>query len=72
MKIELIYQDGNLSGYDMIPENEEDREVIGAVRDLNFWGIDETVIRYNGRLSDEEDNILKLRWRQKRFLDKKQ
>ena len=48
MKIELIMKDGNPVGYKIIPETLEEKETVGTVRDLIFFGFEDTVIKYNG------------------------
>lgn len=68
MKIEYIIKDERPVGYKLVPENDEDREKLGVVRDLHFFGHDDTYIRYNGieltdtDLGKSQDNIKSLKF----------
>lgn len=49
MKIELIKNDeGNPIGWSIIPETSEDDNTIATMRDLQFFGMDDTAIEYDG------------------------
>lgn len=68
MKVELVYnKEGKVAGYDMFPETEQDVNTINAVRDMHFWGLNDTAIEYAGRKAAENDDIIKLRWRQRKY-----
>jgi hypothetical protein len=71
MKIELKIIKGRAVGYDMIPETSEDKEILGTVRDMIFFGIDETSIKYDGieLIGDGKkavENLSKLKFIQKK------
>ena len=73
MKIEIVKDEkGYAIGWDIVPETKEDDETIATMRDLTFFGLDETAVRYDGvRLKKEEDgkvlgNISKLCFKQKK------
>lgn len=73
MKIEIVLNEkGNPIGWDIIPETTEDDNTIATMRDLQFFGIDDTSIRYDGMvLLDDEvgkelGNIEKLCFKQKK------
>ena len=71
MKIELRQIDNEVVGYDIIAETKEDSLVMGNVRNLHFFGFDDTYIRYNGMLSgegEEERLVKKLSFIQERFV----
>lgn len=48
MKIDLTMKDGKPIGYSIIPETAEEKETVGTVRDLIFFGFDDTRIVYDG------------------------
>jgi hypothetical protein len=73
MKIEIVKDDKGLSiGWDIVPETKEDDNTIATMRDLTFFGIGDTHIKYDGmRLKKDEDgkslgNIEKLCFKQKK------
>jgi hypothetical protein len=72
MLIEIITdENGDAIGWDISPETSEDNETLATMRDLQFFGIDDTAIKYDGiELEDEQagkvlGNLSKLRFRQK-------
>jgi len=69
MKITIIRDGKRAIGYTMTKETEEDDKVISIIRDLIFFGFDDTAIKYNGRnsSSDEEDDVKTLSWIQKKY-----
>lgn len=74
MKIELKKIDNIVVGYDIIAETKEDSLVMGNVRNLHFFGFDDTYIRYNGMISgegEEERLVKKLSFIQEKFTNEK-
>lgn len=69
MKITIIRKKGKPVGYTMTKENDEDDNTIRIIRDMIFFGFDDTAIKYNGRhsSSDEEDDVKTLSWIQKKY-----
>lgn len=43
-----------ISGYEMVAENEEDEKTLAKIRDMHFWGLNGNVIEYDGYKSDDE------------------
>lgn len=80
MKIELLKtQDGYIKGWDVIPENKKEKEILGSIRNAIFFGLTDngTYPKYNGRESEiiEENGeyseyVTKLMWRIPKY-DKK-
>ena len=71
MKVEIIKNDNNESiGWTMEGENEKEISKLGIIRDLQFFGFEQTSIKYNGRKNsnDKENNPGILSWIQKRFV----
>ena len=68
MLVEIITDDkGHPIGWSLQGEDKIEVGKLAIIRDLEFFGIDETEIEYNGRsgnLSDHEDPGI-LYWRQK-------
>lgn len=49
MKIELIKtKDKHLKGWKIIPENQEEKRILGSIRNAEFWGFDDTHPTYDG------------------------
>ena len=68
MNVEIIKDsDGNAIGWSMQGENRLEINKLGAIRDLQFFGYDETVIKYNGRKEGDDENNDPgiLSWKQK-------
>jgi hypothetical protein len=65
-------EQGNPIGWEMIPTTLEEQKTVATVRDLQFFGFDDTAIVYDGlTLIDPEkgkttSNLLKLKWIQKK------
>lgn len=52
-------------GFKLIREESDDIVTIERVREMLFWGINDTLIEYNGRKSDQNTNqTLELRFAQ--------
>ncbi|MGV8961849.1 MAG: hypothetical protein ACOH2V_00440 [Candidatus Saccharimonadaceae bacterium] len=69
-----IYKDGEPIGWEICPITEEEQTIAGTMRDLQFFGIRNTDIKYDGlKLINPEKgkkhgNIKSLRWVQERHL----
>ncbi len=70
MKIELVRDETGkyptkTIGWDIVGETEEEKRILGTMRDFYFWGLHETVIKYDGMTSDpeDEDYVQKLHFR---------
>ena len=65
MLVEIIRDEfGRAIGWTMKGEDAEEISKLGTIRDLQFWGLDDTVIVYNGRSesNDAENNPGILKW----------
>ncbi len=68
MKVEIVRNEKNQPvGWEMKGENEEEIKKLSIIRDLQFWGVEETVITYEGRREsdDKNNNPGILTWKQK-------
>lgn len=72
--VEIIYNTQNKPiGWKMSPKTQEEQEIAAVVRDLQFFGFDETQIVYDGlKLIDPKKgktmgNIKSLTWIQKSY-----
>jgi hypothetical protein len=69
-------ENGNSIGWQLRPTTDEEQVIAGTIRDLAFFGFDETAIRYDGlELIDdaagkELGNIKSLTWKQRKFIKK--
>ena len=66
MKIELVKNENGLTiGYKMIAETSEDTPIIEQVRDMYFWGYEQTKVEYDGRVSanDKNDTTTEIRFK---------
>jgi hypothetical protein len=41
-------KDGKSIGWELRPINEEEAQIAGTIRDLQFWGIGDTAVVYDG------------------------
>lgn len=74
MKVEIIKDDqGFAIGWSMQGENEQEISKLATIRDLQFFGFDDTAIKYNGRKEsdDAKGNPGILSWIQKKFSSNK-
>lgn len=62
MRVELIEIDGRPVGWTIKGETAEEKEIVNTMRDLQFWGLDETKIVYDGRTEYTDDDAGKLHW----------
>lgn len=71
MKVEIVKNsDDVIIGYKLIRETLEEIETIERIRDMHFWGMGEQVIKYNGRLSEENtDDTIELRFTKKKYIN---
>jgi hypothetical protein len=71
--VEIIYKDDRPIGWKMCPKTEEEQKIAATVRDLTFFGFEETHIKYDGlELIEPEKgktmgNIKSLTWIQKQY-----
>lgn len=65
MKVELIIKDGNPIGWTIEGETAEEKSVVNVVRNLQFFGFEETRIVYGGRTGEGYEYAGKLIWVQK-------
>lgn len=71
--IHIIYKDNKPIGQELKPITPEEQEIVGEIRDLIFFGIDETAIKYSGlklinpKLGKNVGNIYSLTWIQKKY-----
>lgn len=72
MKIEFIYKDHEKRvGYKLIAETEDDHIKLAAVRDMIFFGFENTRIVYDGReMTPDDTKIQALRWCTKQHQDR--
>jgi hypothetical protein len=67
MKVELIYNENNKAiGWSIDASTEDEKSIVNTIRNLQFFGLDDTVIRYNGREGGDEKYAGKLKWCQKK------
>lgn len=71
--VKLILDDkNNPIGWEMCPTTPEEQKIVGTIRDLQFFGFDETYPSYNGlELIDPEKgkelgNIKRISWLQQK------
>ena len=53
MHIEITKKNGQSVGWDIVADSLEDQKILGTMRDLQFWGLGDTVIRYDGMESSQ-------------------
>lgn len=75
--VKLILNSNNEAiGWEMCPTTPEEQEIAGTIRNLQFFGLDETYPSYNGlELIDPEKgktlgNIKRLSWVMRKYQDK--
>lgn len=74
--VHLIKNDkGRAIGWEMCPTNDEEQRIAGTIRDLQFFGIGDTAIEYNGlelidpQIGKELGNIKRISWIQKKAMN---
>lgn len=71
--IEIIKKEGNPIGWKLCPENKQEQSIAAVIRDLQFFGFEETKIVYDGLELIEPSkgktlgNIKSLTWIQKQY-----
>jgi len=72
--VHLIYNDQNQPiGWELKPITKEEKKIAGTIRDLQFFGFNDTAIKYNGLKLIEPSkgktlgNIKSLSWIQKKY-----
>jgi hypothetical protein len=67
MKI-VIKKDSNNSpiGWEISGETPKEIRTVNTIRNLTFFGFDDTAIKYNGRTESTEDSAGTLHWIQKK------
>lgn len=73
--VNLIRDDDNnkVIGWSLNPSNEEEQEIVGIIRDLQFFGFDDTQMVYDGlklidnKLGKSMGNIKSISWIQKKY-----
>lgn len=56
MTVEIVYdKDNRACGWEMTGENPEEIKKLGIIRDLQFFGVGDTAIEYNGRRGKNSD-----------------
>jgi hypothetical protein len=71
MKIKILKDEDNTPiGWSMKGENKKEIAKLCDIRNLQYFGIDDTAIRYNGRKksNDKKNNPGILSWVQQRFI----
>jgi len=54
MRVELTKdEEGKAIGYKLLPDNVDDKKVLGSIRNMHFWGLGDKVIKYDG-ITDED------------------
>lgn len=55
MKLELLRNaDNKVVGYKMIKESSDDTAIFEQIRDMYFWNMDDQVLDYDGRTTNDE------------------
>lgn len=71
MIINIKYnEDKQPIGWDITGETEEEKRIVNTIRNLQFFGLDDTVINYNGRTGGDERHAGTLHWTQKKYQKK--
>lgn len=64
MKVQVIRKDGKAYGWTILAENEAEMRTLGTIRNMQFFGMNETAIGYAGVKSDS-GYAVKLAWCQR-------
>ena len=75
--VHLVYNaDNKVIGWEMRPTTPEEQEIAGAIRDMQFFGLDDTYPSYNGlELIDPNkgkisSNLKRLSWIMEKYQNK--
>jgi hypothetical protein len=74
MLVELTKIDGQVVGYTIAAETEQDKLVLGSIRNMQFWGFDDTALEYAGVESEDKEEgsyALKMHYIQKKHSSNK-
>lgn len=69
----ILNSDNKAIGWEMCPTTPEEQEIAGTIRDLQFFGFDETYPSYNGleliypEKGKESGNIKRISWLQRKY-----
>jgi len=73
MKVEIVKDShGNAIGWSMEEDSLSEIDKLAQIRDLQFFGFDDTAIKYAGRKGgdDSKGNAGMLTWKQRKHLDR--
>lgn len=65
MKVEIIKKDGEPIGWTIVGETQEEKYTVNTIRNLQFFGFDETSVKYGGRTGSGYEDAGKLIWVQR-------
>lgn len=68
MKVNLIKPENQVIGYEMFPENEDEKRTLGSIRKMQFYGMGEDALAYNG-ISTEDNYVTRISWVIKKHQD---
>lgn len=70
MKVTILRNEKNLPiGWEMESENDQEINTINSIRNMQYFGIDGTAIRYNGRRGgNDTTNAGILSWKQAQYI----
>ncbi len=71
MNVELIKDENNkVIGWEMTASTEEEIAVVNSIRNMQFFGYDDTAIRYAGRKNGSKDysDAGTLMWKQSKYI----
>ena len=71
MKIELIKENGVTVGWDLVPENTDDNLKLGTIRNMQFFGMDDTEVKYDG-MESENNYVTLIKYRTQGFVNQKE
>lgn len=60
--VHLVKKDGKVIGWEMVPTNDEERDIAAQIRNMQFFGMDETYPSYNGMERDDKGYVKRLSW----------
>lgn len=66
MKIELVKHEGKTVGWEIIAETTEDKLKLGAMRNIEFYGMNDDAINYDG-VETEGNYAVKLKYATKGY-----
>ena len=68
MKVEIIRNENQEAiGWSIEATTEDEKSIVNTIRNLSFFGFDDTAIRYNGREGGDDYYAGKLKWCQKKY-----